>query len=516
MALDAVTYGRVEEAEENILNNLNDVKTTVDTLPEKVEQKLDPVQTDMAQLVANVQKQVDELRDIVENSPAGVLPPTLMYFYAESTDEGIKLTYKAGSIGKYTDNNPKSVGYDYSNDIASLTKGIMFRYSETTFPIYKTEGTLAFIDEDLFTVNASYGHRESKEKVNTITGLTNGKKYYISAFPYSTTNVYNEASGYNKNNRQICTWTGTKGTLTVNVTQDYDYKPLGEYTATMTPTAGGQAITKTQSGAATIAFSGLEAGQYTLSFSEVAGFTKPQNQSLTVMAGKSESINVSFIASHKLADYTWKEIINISNAGVANTFFSVSDTKSVEITSLGSIEMEIAAFNNNLLSESTFEKKAPISFITKNIPFLKEMNSLNADIGFHETSLSNYLNNDIFNGIEDEDLKNNIKTVYRYLNFDDISSNLGWISSKIWCPSIKEIISNPKNTSSNEKGTQYSIFTKTESITKTYNGSPTSWWTSSRSTSSNTTRFSVITGGGNQSNTSMSNNSIGVCFGFCI
>lgn len=511
MALDAATYGRVEEAEENILYNLNDVKSTVDTLPEKVGEKLDPVQSDMAQLVESVQKQVDELREIVENSPAGILPPNMLSLSSKSTEDGIKITYKANKALRYNSLSEN----DNSNYTLSITDKVMFRYSDSNYPKNQNEGVLAHIDDDLFSIDVN-GISSSKEKTYTIVGLTKNKTYYISAFPISHTNVYNICAGTNNVNRSKCQWTGTKGTLTVNVTQDYDYKPLGEYTATMTPTAGGQAITKTQSGAATVVFSGLEAGQYTLSFSEVAGFTKPSNQSATVVAGQSESIKVSFIASHKLADYTWKEIINISNAGVANTFFSVSDTKSVEITSLGSIEMEIAAFNNNLLSESTSAKKAPISFVTKNIPFLKEMNSLNADIGFHETSLSNYLNNDIFNGIEDEDLKNNIKTVYRYLNFDDISIKLGWISSKIWCPSIKEIISNPKNTTVNEKGTQYSIFTKTASRKKTYNGSPTAWWTSSRSTGSNTKNFSVISGDGSQSDTTMSNNSIGVCFGFCI
>lgn len=178
--------------------------------------------------------------------------------------------------------------------------------------------------------------------------------------------------------------------------------------------------------------------------------------------------------------------------------------------------MEIAAFNNNLLSESTSAKKASISFVTKNIPFLKEMNTTSSDIGFHETSLSKYLNNDIFNGIEDEDLKNNIKTVYRYLNFDDISINIGWISSKIWCPSIREVVPSSNNVTVSEKGTQYSLFTKTESRKKTYNGTQKTWWTSSRYTGSGTARFHIITVDGDYSYKTMTDSSIGVCFGFCI
>lgn len=514
---DEITYDRVEEAEEKILNNLNDVKTTVDTLPEKVEQKLDPVQDDMAKLVEAVQKQVDELRDIVENSPAGVLPPTLMYFYAESTDEGIKLTYKAGSIGKYTDNNPKSVGYDYSNDIASLTKGIMFRYSETTFPIYKTEGTLAFIDEDLFTVNASYGHRESKEKVNTITGLTNGKKYYISAFPYSTTNVYNEASGYNKNNRQICTWTGTKGTLTVNVTQDYDYKPLGEYTATLTPTAGGDAVTKTQSGAATIVFSGLEAGEYTLSFSDVTIFTKPQNQSVTVIAGQSQTISTQYQLNVSLSSLSWAEIDEYAQMGVANQIFSVGDTKDVSVNG-ESLTFEIVGFNHDDLADGS--GKAGITFGMKNLMANKRsMNSSDTNSGSYAGSVMNtYVGTTFYNGMPDE-VRNVIKSVKKVTGNGGSSNSWSGTRTdnfKTWLFSEEEVFGTKKYSVGNE-GSKYARFTSNSSRTKKLSngsGSADYWWLRSPYLG-NDGYFCGVNSGGSANN-NLASSSRGVCVGFCV
>lgn len=328
------------DIDKNNKTEFSEIKSKIDNIDNKVT----PVQEDMAQLVENVQKQVDELRTIVENSPAGIPAPEMYSLSSQSTEDGIKLTYQcntvyeSGGITNTVDGSP----------VYSMTKGVEFRYSESEYPQSRNDGIFALKDEDLFTVDEN-GAKTSKEKTYTIVGLSNGKTYFISAFPYSNYNVYNESCGSSYTNRTKCQWTGTKGTLTVNVTQDYDYKPLGEYTATMTPTAGGQAITKTQSGAATIVFSGLEAGEYTLSFSAPQYFTAPSSQSVTVVAGQSQTVDKMFEFTASLNDLSWSEIIQITRDGNASEIFAIGSTKD---TTVGKISGDMFDMQNASISQS--------------------------------------------------------------------------------------------------------------------------------------------------------------------
>lgn len=506
---DEITYDRVEEAEEKILNNLNDVKTTVDTLPEKVEQKLDPVQTDMSKLVENVQKQVEELRTIVENSPAGILPPSLSSFSCNSKEDGINVTY----VPYVTVAHNGAITTDDSSDILSMTKGIMFRYSDEKYPTNIDEGVFAFNDEDIFDISSN-GSRNPRQKSNTITGLTNGKTYYISAFPYSYGNRY--YIGYTKC-RTSCQWTGSKGTLTVNVTQDYDYKPLGEYTATMTPTAGGQAITKTQSGAATIVFSGLEAGEYTLSFSAPQYFSAPQSQSVTVAAGHSQTISAQYQLNVSLSSLSWAEINEYARMGVADKVFSVGDTKDV-IVNGETLTFEIVGFNHDDLADGS--GKAGITFGMKNLMANKRsMNSSNTNIGSYAGSeMNTYVGTTFYNGMPDE-VRNVIKSVKKVTGNSAGSSS--WPGTrtdnfKIWLFSEAEVFGTKISSVGNE-GSKYARFTSNSLRTKKLSngsGSAHIWWLRSLHLR-NLYNFCTVAGDGSAYYNAASS-SYGVCVGFCV
>lgn len=467
---DVISWGlitKVKSIASSIKTTVESTQTTVDTLPEKVEQKLDPVQTDMAQLVESVQTQVDELREIVENSPAGVFPPDLFSLSAQSTEEGIKLTYQA-SLVLYTDGAQENLDSATPSDkkvALSRTKAVMFRYSDIETPTDITEGNLAFIDYDLFTKNG-LGHNSTRKKTNTIVGLTQNKTYYISAFPISTNNVYNLNAGANGVNRAKCQWTGTKGTLTVKVTQDYDYKPLGEYTATMTPTAGGSAITKTQSGEATIVFSGLEAGEYTLSFSEVASFTKPSNQSVTVVAGQSQVLDLQYQLNVSLSSLSWAEIDEYAQMGVSNKLFSVGDTKDVSVSG-ETLTFEIVGFNHDDLADGS--GKAKITFGMKNLKndISKYVVSSNDDI----------LNTTFYNGMP-SDLRNVIKSVNKTIGARKNGTSQRTESLKIWLFSEIEIFGKATASSSGE-GYKYEVFTANSSRVKKLSngdGNASDWW----------------------------------------
>lgn len=509
---DPITWGlitKVKSVASSIKTTVESTQTTVDTLPEKVEQKLDPVQTDMAQLAENVQKQVDELREIVENSPAGIPAPPLASMSAQSTENGIEVTYQAALLFGRSSNNFVVEDQDNLDQIFSVTKGVMIRYSNESYPLTPKDGNLAIIDEDIFTLNADTGIKTAKQKTYEIVGLTNNETYYISAFSYNSNYAYQEAAGQNHKNRVKCQWTGTKGTLTVNVTQDYDYKPLGEYTATMTPKAGGSAITKTQSGAATVVFSGLEAGEYTLSFSAPQYFTAPKSQNVTVVAGQSQTISAKYIFTVSLNNLSWSEINSFGD--VANKIFSVGDTKTETIND-ESLTFEIIGFNiDNLTSGG----KAPISFGCKNV--MDDDRKLGASgTSYIQKSLHKYLNTTLYEAFPEE-LKNSIKDVDKLTGKTNGSTSWSGLvtdSMKLFLFSDDEI-GLLNYYSEKGEGTKYPIYTKSEYYKKTKkNGSTASYWLRSPSKNRSGYFCYIDSYGDGQSYTGDVER--GVCFGFCI
>lgn len=96
--------------------------------------------------------------------------------------------------------------YSGENLICSVG-GVMIRMGEDGYPANTTEGTLVIDNKDL-------GAYESEAFV--VEGLTEGKTYYFSAFPYSSQGVYNLSS--NEANRASSSpEDGEKVTVTINI-----------------------------------------------------------------------------------------------------------------------------------------------------------------------------------------------------------------------------------------------------------------------------------------------------------
>ena len=297
-----------------------DVQTSVDGVQDSIDELSTGLQDSMDQLVTDVGEQVEEMQQTLDQVPAGCPAPWLESISSVSKDDGIEVTYKARFLQGRIDST--------ENWLFGQTKGIMFRYSTENYPMNRNDGTLAFTDEDLFSVNDS-GAVTAKTKKKVIVGLTNGNKYFISAFPYSTYNVYNESlnQGSGLNNTTSCTWTGTKGTLTVNVTQNYNYKELGELSATVTPTSGGDGVTQSRTGAGEIVFSNLEAGDYSVSFTAPTYYTAPSTQSVSITAGQPNTITAQYKMSTSMSTYSWADIFQFAKMGVTKNLFSYGSKK---------------------------------------------------------------------------------------------------------------------------------------------------------------------------------------------
>ncbi len=452
--------------------------------------------------------------DAIKNKGTGIPAPSLGGIASASYEDGIEIAYDC-NLGSYM-NGETYASNGEREDIASVTKGVMFRYKTDSYPINHNDGTLAFIDEDIFLVNED-GSKTAKNKSRRVVGLETGKTYYFTAFPYSTYGVYNEM--LSRANCTKCQWTGTKGTLTVNVTRDFDYLPLDEYTVTLTPTAGGDAITKTQSGEGAVVFSGVEGGEYTLSFSGVNHFIAPSSQKITVNAGQPNNFTAQYKLHVVLSDLSWNEIDAISQGGNASNFFSVGNTIDVQV--LGQqITFMILGFNQDAYKGSKGE--IGITFGMKHL--LKDLYKINSSISpnrnFWESELQSFLDNDVYNSLP-SDLKSVIKPAAKLASiYKDGIQQQAWATKKLFLLGEYEI-TGKNDKSHGAEGPYYSAYLHEDLLEKKLSngtGEPSKYWLRTLPTNDTfgeTGFFCCVSDKGEiQINNDVTENAL--CFCFCV
>lgn len=196
-----------------------------------------------------------------------------------------------------------------------------------------------------------------------------------------------------------------------------------------------------------------------------------------------------------LEEYSWDEITQISEAGLADEYFNIGDEKKVTLntTSTANVNtltdtgegetytLQIIGFNHDDLVDeegNLTDKKAGITFIFKDCIDLHYMNPTNTNIGgWRDSDLRKYINNNIYNMLP-ENLKNTIKEVSKKSRLGHGSSNIITTNDKLFLLAISEI-SNGWGTNFN-LGERYEFYPNDNSYSETrvkkYNNSVSNWW----------------------------------------
>lgn len=156
--------------------------------------------------------------------------------------------------------------YDAVGNLICSVGGVMVRMSTEDYPAFINEGELAIN-------NTSLGAYENTPFV--VTGLTAGAKYYFTAFPYSTQDIFNLSSS--GANRAECTPTGVEQ-VNVSITID-DSSGFTTTTVTCvdeTDAAATRTVALTAD-KCSHAFAVPAGDTYHLSYGEVADYAKPAN-----------------------------------------------------------------------------------------------------------------------------------------------------------------------------------------------------------------------------------------------
>lgn len=452
-------------------------------------------------LVKDVKAETAEMRKIIESAEFGIPAPSLASMTAVSDEAGINVTVTA------TD-----ATVDFSDDKAVLatTKGVMVRYKDGSYPTNKEDGELAFIDEDLFTVDTN-GNRVAKAKTHLVVGLTKNHMYFFSAFPYTPQGAHNERLG--TENVAKTRWVGNLTTLTINVGRDVEIFDLGEVTATLTPTASGTPLVQKRTGDGAIVFSGVKAGEYTLQFNSIANYKMPSDQTIILQGGVPKVLSVQYILSKKsLQIYSWAEIGTISNTGKASEFFSIGDTKDITVNN-ETITMEIVGFNHDNL---TGGGKAGITFGMKHL--MRDARRMNDSTtnqgGWTGSKMYSWLTSTCYNGLPSE-LRSVIRAVDKKTSAGEALTTINTNSMKIFLFSEKEVGLSDYSVAG--EGERYALFTNNRVRTKRMsNGSGSADWWWLRSPASGFTGSFCGVGNGGYDSYEVANKSHGVCFGFCV
>lgn len=499
---DPAAWGMIDNVQESIGDispKIEEINTKMNTLAVDVRNEMDNATKAWTQSIdkamQDLKTETSEMHTIVRNAPSGLPAADMEEIGHTCTPQGISLDYKVAPYRK-----------SENGETLATTAGVMVRFSTTDYPKSIAEGTLAFDDKDVIAVDSD-GVKTGKKKNALVSGLSLGTTYYFGFFPYTTHAAHNESLG--PKNSYKAEHTMEKGRLRVNLKTDFNYKPLGTVTVTITP-ASGRAMTK--SGSGSILFEGIPQGVCTVAYSAAGGFTKPKNQTVTIVGGALVVTTGTYVLEKNIANYSWDQIGDIAKDGNAKAFFNVGDTKELNLG--GEIlTMEIVGFDHDNLVDGG---KAPITWGMQHLmAAARQMNSSNTNVGsFAGSELYSWLGKEVMT-LMPEDIKKHIRPVIKKTSEGNNKANIIANQMSIFLFSEIEVFGKTTYSYTGE-GTQYARFTTTSTRIKKLNNDSGSadWWWLRSPRSGNTTAFCRVYSDGSASSDGASASG-GVCFGFC-
>ena len=305
------------------------------------------------------------------------------------------------------------------------------------------------------------------------------------------------------------------GSVVVNVSTNPTGMPIGSYTITLTPTAGGSSLQQSGSGSQSLTFNSVPIGTYNITGSSINHYTFSGGQ-ISVTGGQQSSHNAHYAFNNiPLEQCSWAEISAISQSGSASSVFSVGDTKNISVSG-ETLTAEIWDFNHDILSTGG---KAPYTFGMKNLmASTRAMNSSNTNSGSFVGSAmyTGYLSTSFLTGLP-SDLQSVIKTVNKKTGTGGgSSSGTRTDAVKIFLFAEIEVFGSITKSVGGE-GSRYSRFTNSSSRIKHLSngsGSANSWWLRSPA-SGYSNNFCLVNSYG-YAHWGSANGPYGVCAGFCV
>lgn len=214
--------------------------------------------------------------------------------------------------------------YSDGNLICSVG-GVMIRMGEDDYPANTTEGTLVVDNKNL----GAYG-----SEAFVVEGLTEGKTYYFSAFPYSSQGVYNLSS--NEANRASASpEDGEK--VTVNITIDDSSAFNGVTVTCVDETDSSFTSTATLTPTLTTANFLVQIGHsYHIEYGAEDGYSKPENTASKVSVAGAET-------TYEATYYYFTATIDVEYPEGATCTCSSGGTVYTAPTTTGSYQFKVHA-----------------------------------------------------------------------------------------------------------------------------------------------------------------------------
>lgn len=273
----------------------------------------------------------------------------------------------------------------------------------------------------------------------------------------------------------------------------------------VTMTKGGKTLTAMVSGGEAVLYP-TELGEWTIKYT----FDSSQK----TKQWKLEVIGIVYVypftIGDNLNDTDWADIDICGRLGMAQQFFKVGDSKTVNIGGTN-YEVQIIGFNHD---DKVSGGKAAYSFqLVDCLNQTQQMNTSNTNTGgWNGSAMRGRMST--YKSQLPAALRNVIKTVKKKSGTGGgSSSGTQQTNDDLFLLSEIEIFGTTTYSVAGE-GTQYEWYKAGNSRIKKVNGSANSWWERSPR-SGNTTTFCYVYSSGN-ANINAASNSCGVSFGFCV